>query len=147
MSSELNKLYQEQLLSNAKSPHNFGSISGCDRIAQGKNPACGDTITVGLSLKGGIVEYAGFEGESCAICKGVASILLRHIEGQSIAYSGSLCGSLLTLFKSWSDIDLPPDFAAVSALKPYTSRAKCMTLPVATSIAAINQTNELISTE
>ena len=53
--SELRDLYQQMILDHGKRPRNFGELSDADGRADGKNPLCGDKLTVFVKTRDGTV--------------------------------------------------------------------------------------------
>ena len=79
--SALRELYQEVILDHGKAPRNFGKPEHVTSESNGHNPLCGDTVTIYLHLKDGIVEEAGFEGRGCAISIASASMMTEILKG------------------------------------------------------------------
>lgn len=46
--------------------------------------ACGDEIDLYLDTEDGVVTDAFFEGDGCIVCLGMASLLVRYLEGRSV---------------------------------------------------------------
>jgi nitrogen fixation protein NifU and related proteins len=80
--SELTDLYQEVILDHGKRPRNFGPLPGATHRAEGLNPLCGDHLHVALSLEGGVVREAHFEGSGCAISRASASVMTGLVKGK-----------------------------------------------------------------
>ena len=90
----------------------------------------------------------GFSGESCAICKGTASIMLEAIKG----LEKKQILDTISLFKefrsSWtSDDPRMKSFAPLSVLRSYPTRIKCLNLPWATLEAAVTKVQNKVTTE
>ena len=51
----IDELYQEVILDHSKSPRNFGVLDQYTCSAEGKNPMCGDQLTVYVDIKDDIV--------------------------------------------------------------------------------------------
>ena len=82
--SALRELYQEVILDHGKAPRNFGKPEHVTCASNGHNPLCGDTVTIYLCLKDGIVEEAGFEGRGCAISIASASMMIEILSGMGL---------------------------------------------------------------
>ena len=50
--SELRDLYQEVILDHCKAPRNFRTPEAVTHEADGRNPLCGDTFTVFVTVDG-----------------------------------------------------------------------------------------------
>ena len=57
--SELRELYQSVILDHNKNPRNFRVIEDANRTADGRNPLCGDELTVYARVDG-VVQYETF---------------------------------------------------------------------------------------
>jgi len=86
----LRELYQETILDHARHPRNVGDIAGADAQAEGKNPICGDEVSLQLAIDGGRVETVRFRGSGCALSQASASMLTEAIEGRSLPEVGTL---------------------------------------------------------
>jgi len=82
--SEFEQLYREVILDHYKAPRNHGLLDPCDAVADGKNPLCGDEVTVTVRFgPGDVVEEVGFEGQGCAISQAATSMLTELVKGRS----------------------------------------------------------------
>ena len=54
--SSLRELYQEVILDHGKAPRNYGHLADATGESHGHNPLCGDTVTIYLRTRGGVVE-------------------------------------------------------------------------------------------
>lgn len=81
----LDALYQEVILDHNRRPRNFHAIEGATCTAEGKNPNCGDQLTVWLLLDGDKVADISFQGVGCAISKASASLMTQAVKGKTRA--------------------------------------------------------------
>ncbi len=86
----LDALYQEVILDHYRRPRNFRAMDGATCTADGKNPNCGDALTVWLRLDGDRVAEASFQGVGCAISRASASLMTQAITGKSRAEADAL---------------------------------------------------------
>ena len=49
---DLTELYQSLILDHNRSPRNSGELAGANRVADGRNPMCGDQLRVWLKVDG-----------------------------------------------------------------------------------------------
>ncbi|MFN0197024.1 MAG: iron-sulfur cluster assembly scaffold protein [Planctomycetaceae bacterium] len=85
MSTSLDDLYNDHILDHFECPYHKGAINHPSCSRSGKNPLCGDDVTIQLQINpAGKVEQAFFDGKGCAISQAAASILCEHVEGKSI---------------------------------------------------------------
>ena len=81
----LDELYDDYILDHFECPYHKGALPGASCAHCGKNPLCGDRVTLQLRVDPeGKVEEAWFDGNGCAISQAASSILCQHIEGKSI---------------------------------------------------------------
>lgn len=148
MASADNEMYQQVLLEHARSPRNFQELPSATSRAEGFNRLCGDRITVYLIVKNETVVGASFSGESCAICKGTASMMLLSIKDQPLVAVRGLIDAFKEFQVAWQNGDpLMKDFEALAAIKEYPTRLKCLNLPWKTLEAAMQGTDDEVSTE
>jgi nitrogen fixation NifU-like protein len=127
---DLGALYQDVILEHNRSPKNYGEMSGASGTAHGRNPLCGDEVTIWLKVDGGdVVQDVSFTGHGCAISKASASMMTQAVKGKSreeattlfAAFHGMLMGQ-------------PTDEATLGKLKVFAgvsrfpTRVKCASL-------------------
>jgi nitrogen fixation NifU-like protein len=82
--SEFEQMYREVILDHYKAPRNHGLLEPADAVAEGKNPLCGDEVTVTLRFgDGDVIEDVGFEGRGCAISQAATSMLTGIVKGRT----------------------------------------------------------------
>lgn len=78
-------LYDDQILRHFREPYHRGRVQTPSIVHEAENPLCGDRIHLEMLLNGNdYIREAWFDGHGCAISQAAASILCRHIEGQTI---------------------------------------------------------------
>jgi nitrogen fixation NifU-like protein len=82
--SDLRDLYQDMILTHSRTPRNYHEMDPVDRKVDGHNPLCGDSITVYLAVRDGVVEDASFTGRGCAISVSSASLMTEAIKGRPV---------------------------------------------------------------
>jgi len=89
--SEFEQLYREVILDHYKAPRNHGLLDPNDAVAEGKNPLCGDEITVTVRFgEGDVLERVGFDGHGCAISQAATSMLTELVTGKTAAEVASM---------------------------------------------------------
>ncbi len=78
-------LYQELILEHNRKPRNFREIPGADRTVEGRNPLCGDSLTLWVKLDDDRITDVSFMGTGCAISKASASLMTGAVKGKSRA--------------------------------------------------------------
>lgn len=82
---DLGALYQDVILEHNRSPKNFGELPGASTQAAGRNPMCGDEVTVWLQVEGDTIRDVSFVGSGCAISKASASMMTQAVKGKTRA--------------------------------------------------------------
>ncbi|MBT3171867.1 MAG: SUF system NifU family Fe-S cluster assembly protein [Rhodospirillaceae bacterium] len=156
--SALRELYQEVILDHGKTPRNFGKPEHVTSESNGHNPLCGDTVTIYLEVKEGIVEDVGFEGRGCAISIASASMMTEVLRGKSVKEIGAMFKRFHHLVTD-DDADTEGGFAGdfggedfekltvLSGVKEFPMRVKCATLAWHTMQAALKGDDQEVSTE
>ena len=81
----IEELYQSVILDHNRRPRNHREMEHADARADGRNPLCGDEVTVWLRLEGDRIADVSFKGVGCAISRASASIMTTAVKGQTIA--------------------------------------------------------------
>ena len=78
-------LYREQILEHHRTPHNFGALEQPSVSIDGRNPSCGDLITMQLKLDdAGVITDVAFSGRGCAISQAGTSLITDELRGKRI---------------------------------------------------------------
>jgi nitrogen fixation NifU-like protein len=148
--SEANDLYQEVILDHYRRPRNKGRLPQADHHAEGQNPLCGDHITVFVKVKDGRVEDITFEGSGCAISTASASLMTETLKGKTLDEAKAFFRkfhALVTGLKEVGDSNGLGKLEVFSGVCRYPVRVKCATLAWHTLDAALDDRQELVSTE
>ncbi len=151
---ELRELYQEVILDHGKRPRNLRALADATCQAHGRNPLCGDQLTVYLKLdRNGVVEDATFEGKGCAISVASASLMTELIRGKTEAQARLLFEKFHHLAAGEGADETPAGLAdemdrlqVLAGVRQYPVRVKCATLAWHTMQAALSGARE-VSTE
>ena len=84
MNAGMDDLYREVILDHHRSPRCTGSLDAPDAEASGKNPSCGDEVTLQLKLEGDRVAGISVQSAGCAIATASGSILGEVVEGLTL---------------------------------------------------------------
>jgi nitrogen fixation NifU-like protein len=76
-------LYQEIILEHNRKPRNFREMEDADRKVEGRNPLCGDALTLWVKLDGDSIADVSFKGQGCAISKASASLMTSAVKGKT----------------------------------------------------------------
>ena len=151
--SDLRELYQELILDHTKKPRNFGELPGANRRAEGYNPLCGDRGTVYVQLEGDRVSDVAYKGAGCSISTASASMMTEVLKGKSRAEAEALFERfhrLITSDPSTAARNAAPELgklAVFSGVCEFPVRVKCAALPWHTLKAALEGSEEPVSTE
>jgi nitrogen fixation NifU-like protein len=146
--SDLRELYQEVILDHNKHPRHFGMLEDATHHAQGKNPLCGDEVTIYLHVKDGKIEEITFEGHGCAISTASASLMTEALQGKSLAEAQALFDTFHALVAGTQPPEKAPGKLAVFAgVRDYPTRVKCAILAWHTLQAALEGKEQPVSTE
>ncbi len=150
--NELQELYREVILDHNRRPRNFGELENADRVVEGVNPLCGDSMKLYVKLDGERVSDIRFTGAGCAISVASSSLMTEKAKGNSIGELKSLFDRVHEMLTgdgtgAAPDIDEMDKLAALSGVRAYPTRVKCATLAWHALIGAISGSQDRISTE
>jgi nitrogen fixation NifU-like protein len=126
----MDQLYQSVIIEHDRSPRNFRAIDAPTHRAEGRNPLCGDEVSVEFLVdKAGQISDAAFQGRGCAVSKASASMLTTAVQGKSVAEARELFDH----FHASMMGEPVPDaalgkLAVFRGLSAYPMRVKCATL-------------------
>lgn len=82
-------LYRQEILDHARSPRNFGRLSGKYFKGHEANLSCGDEVTIyvreGKRGTHRIISAISFEGRGCLVCMAGASMVTEYMKGKTPA--------------------------------------------------------------
>ena len=144
-------LYQDVILEHNRAPRNFRRMDDADRHAEGRNPLCGDQLTVWLKLDGDVITDVTFEGSGCAISKASASLMTAAVKGKTRPEVQRLFERFHELVTGKAPADGRREdlgkLAVFSGISSFPVRVKCATLSWHALNAALEQGAEPVSTE
>jgi nitrogen fixation NifU-like protein len=149
--SDTDALYQDIILDHNRRPRNHHPLEGDARQAAGRNPLCGDEVTVWLRLDGDRIAEASFVGRGCAISKAAASLMTTAVEGRTRDEAERL-------FDRFHDVvtgKIPPAeartlgtaLAVFSGVARFPVRVKCASLPWHAMRAALHDASAPVTTD
>ena len=127
---DLGALYEEVILDHNRSPRNWGEIPGARHI-EGRNPLCGDKISLDVMVDGDIVTDIKFTGEGCAISKASASMMTQAIIGKTLGDAERLYAafhSLVTGQAAGTPDKSLGSLRAFAGVARFPTRVKCATM-------------------
>jgi nitrogen fixation NifU-like protein len=129
--SNLEALYQEVILDHNRKPRNFREMEHADRHVEGRNPLCGDQVTVWLKLDGDKVADVSFKGVGCAVSKSSASIMTQTVKGKTVAETQQLFDkfhAMVTGKMTDAEREAMGSLAALGGVSKFPLRVKCASL-------------------
>jgi nitrogen fixation NifU-like protein len=147
--ADMNELYQSVILDHNRAPRNFGRLPDANRHAEGKNPLCGDELSIWLRLGADDrIEEVKFEGSGCAISKASASLMTSAVKGKTRAEALELFTRFHNLVTG--EAVAPETLGKLAVFKgvvEFPVRVKCASLSWHTLKAALESPDTTISTE
>lgn len=150
MSEDINELYQQVILDHSRSPLNYHALPDPSRTAQGRNPICGDQVTVYVKMDGDVIADIGFQGSGCAISKAAASIMTASLKGKTVAEARVMFDQFRQVVTTGEgDLDEMGKLAAFAGVHKFPGRVKCAILPWHAIMSALERqiSPETVSTE
>lgn len=147
----VDELYQELILEHNRSPRNYRRMDDATGYAEGRNPLCGDHLSVWLKVDGDVVADATFQGSGCAISKSSASLMTTALKGRTRAEALRMFEQFQGLVTGALPADAPRDdlgkLAVFSGISEFPVRVKCATLAWHAMKAAMAGAARSVSTE
>ena len=77
--------YREVILDHYKNPRGHGVLEDPDAEADGKNPLCGDEVSIYVAFgdDGETIDEVKFAGRGCAISQAATSMLTEMVQGRT----------------------------------------------------------------
>ncbi len=145
--SDLTELYQNVILDHNRRPRNYGTMQHSDATAEGKNPLCGDQLTLWVKLDGQQIEDIRFTASGCAISRASASMMTAAVKGKSRIEADTLFERFHRLVTGRAEPGEDPaalgSLAAFSGVSRFPVRVKCASLAWHTLRAALAQRDEV----
>jgi nitrogen fixation NifU-like protein len=139
--SDLRELYQEVILEHGKRPRCFGRLEHPSCSADGRNPLCGDHLTLTVRVEDGTIADIAFDGAGCAISTASASLMATAVKGKTTAEAGRLFDKMHALLTTPSDQPVDTEglgkLAVFQGVREFPARVKCASLAWHTLKAAL----------
>ena len=161
--SNLEELYREVILDHYRAPRNRGELESPPAIvSEGKNPLCGDELTLYILIEDELIVDVKMSGSGCSISQASASMMTKAIKGKTISHALKLIDE----FKALMDVhesqlegnedgstadeektELLGELEALTGVVKFPVRIKCATLSFNTLARAIADDKESKSGE
>ena len=149
--SDLRDLYQQMILDHNRNPRNYHELPNATKRVDGYNPLCGDHYTVFIELDGDVIKDVGFTGNGCAISKSSASVMTASVKGKRTEEAEKLFNTFHKLVTTGEPSELSEAelgrLAAFSGVSEFPARVKCATLAWHTLHSALQDEQEVVTTE
>jgi nitrogen fixation protein NifU and related proteins len=130
--SGVSQLYQDLILEHNRTPRNFRAMENASGHAEGRNPLCGDHLSVWVRLDGDRLADVSFHGSGCAISKSSASLMTAAVKGRSREEAERMFDRFQALVTGALPADAARDdlgkLAAFAGIAEFPVRVKCATL-------------------
>jgi nitrogen fixation NifU-like protein len=143
-------LYQEIILEHNRKPRNFREIEGADRRIEGRNPLCGDALTLWVKMQGDVIADVSFKGQGCAISKASASLMTAAVKGKRREEAEVLFDRFHQLVMGQlpeSDQASLGSLRALGGVSKFPLRVKCASLAWHALHSALESGTDEVSTE
>ena len=148
--NDLRDLYQQMILDHNRNPRNYRELPQATKRVEGYNPLCGDHYTIFVDLDGDVIKDVSFTGNGCAISKSSASVMTTSVKGKRTEEAQKLFDTFHKLVTGesagLSEADLGR-LAAFSGVSEFPARVKCATLAWHTLHSALQNEQEVVTTE
>lgn len=146
--ADLGELYQSLILDHNRAPRNHREMADADRSAAGRNPMCGDQLTVWIRLDGDRIADVSFLGKGCAISQASASLMTTMIKGKTRAEAEALVERFRAMVTGSSDETASMGrLAAFAGVARFPARVKCASLAWHALRSALAEGGNEVSTE
>ena len=130
--SGLDELYQSIILDHNRRPRNYGEPAGCTHRASGRNPLCGDEVTVWMNVEDDMITEVKFVGQGCAISKASSSLMTEAMLGKSrtdaLAMFDRVHELLTGTLDPMAERKTLGQIAALGGVSRFPVRVKCASL-------------------
>lgn len=148
--SSLEALYQEIILEHNRKPRNFREMPDATRTVDGRNPLCGDQLTLWLKLDHDTVVDVSFKGSGCAISKASASLMTAAVKGKTRTEAEALFDKFHRLVMGKlpeSEQESLGSLRALAGVSRFPLRVKCASLAWHALRSALESNATDVSTE
>ena len=149
--ADVSDLYQQVILDHNRKPRNFRVIADANRKQEGYNPLCGDQLVVYLNVDGDVINDVAFQGSGCAISKAAASMMTTAVKGKTRAEAETLFHEFHRMVRGEMDPETESNhlgrLSIFAGVREFPVRVKCASLSWHTLKAALEGTEQAVSTE
>lgn len=143
--------YDDLIMEHIRNARGYRVLADATHRARGRNPLCGDEMTVYVRLDGARVAAIAYQCSCCGIAMASASIMSELLHAQPLA-------TVTASLHPWTDALVrhaePPDAAVdplrhalLKTVRTLPARTSCAALPWATLAAALADRSETVNVE
>ena len=123
--------YNEILIDHNLHPMHLHELEGATCTADGLNPTCGDSLSLQLDIKDGVIKDGSFTGMGCAISQASTDIMLDLVIGKTLDEARHLSGLFTKMISGEitdDELDELEEAGALQNISKMPARVKCATL-------------------
>lgn len=128
----LSDVYTEVLTEHQMHPDHKHELAGANVTLKGRNPSCGDEITLQLRVEDGIVQEAAFTGLGCAISQASTDIMAEVIVGKTVEEARAMADKFIGMIKGEvtdeAELEELDEAVALQNISTMPARVKCAVL-------------------
>lgn len=125
-------MYQSHLLSLSKEENHLARLGPESVLAERRNPACGDELALGHTLRDGTLCEIRFHIRACAVTRASATALAHAIDGIAPKEARARATRVLRYLEgdgAWEEPWGQVDMAALGEVRAFPLRIACARLP------------------
>jgi NifU-like protein involved in Fe-S cluster formation len=131
-------LYRRELLRLAADATGAGHLPVPDATATVHNPACGDRVTVELTLESGRISAMAHTSRACVLTQASAALLAAQAPGQSQAELQSLADAVRAFLDgAHKGVLAPNGYQVFDGVAGHAGRHVCVLLPLEAALKAL----------
>jgi NifU-like protein involved in Fe-S cluster formation len=134
-------LYRRELIRLAADAHGAGKLPAPDATGSASNSACGDRVSVTLTLANGRITAVAHDTRACVLAQASASILGSALEGHTQADVETLRVALVGMLAEAGAVPgVPFDaYSVFDGVAGHAARHRCVLLPLDAVLDALTR--------
>jgi nitrogen fixation NifU-like protein len=145
----LDEIYRDVVLDHYRSPRGRKELASADARAEGKNPLCGDELTLQLKFEGDRIKDVSVQAHGCSISVASGSMLAELLPGKTREEAQKVMAAFKALMHGEplpEGLDIG-DLDALEGVKKFPVRVKCALLAWTTLQDALGEGTKRGGTE
>lgn len=128
----LDELYNDIIMEHSMNSYNKKKLDGADFSEVGRNPNCGDEITLEMKLDGNVISDMAFSGHGCAISQASTSVMIDTLRGKTIEEAKDIIKTFIEMIKREitddAELEKLEEAIAFKNVSNMPARVKCALL-------------------